>query len=131
MKDLAALSDLDLAARRADAAARANARNVIAQHVPMPTPGRARRAQLRAAVAAPAVIPNKTGPRFVDYSPCPMCGAPRVGVEYHGELMSGAKVHQLYAHSEGRGIRLRGQPRCLGAGMRVVFEGGVWKGAPR
>jgi hypothetical protein len=59
-----------------------------------------------------------------------MCGTEGQGVEYQGELRSGAKIHTLAAHTAGMRRVERGQPRCLGAGMRLVFEGGIWKGAP-
>lgn len=74
-------------------------------------------------------INSTRGPRFVDHGTCSMCGVERLGIEYHGELRSGAKVHQFAAHSEGRRSVQSGRPRCLGAGMRVVFEGGTWRGA--
>lgn len=77
------------------------------------------------------VITSTRPPRFVDYTGCPMCGHERLGVEYHGELMSGAKVHTLAAHSPSMArVQNGGKPRCLGAGLRMVFEGGTWKGAP-
>ncbi len=76
------------------------------------------------------VITSTRGGRFVDHMPCPMCGRDQLGIEYHGELMSGAKVHLIAAHTPGLRRVERGRPRCLGAGMRVVFENGVWKGAP-
>lgn len=75
------------------------------------------------------VITSKRGPRYVDYCECPTCHFPKVGVEYHGTLMSGAKVHQVAAHTEGSGANRRGWPRCLGAGMRLVLENGEWKAA--
>lgn len=76
----------------------------------------------------PSVITSKLGPRYVDHAPCPMCGVDRQGIEYHGELMSGAKVHTIAAHTSGMRRVAPGQPRCLGAGMRMVFDDGVWKG---
>lgn len=79
---------------------------------------------------ASAYITSKRGPRYVDHTACPLCGVTELGIEYHGQLMSGAKVHQLYAHTAGKRLVLRGLSRCLGSGVRVVFEGGVWKGAP-
>ena len=75
------------------------------------------------------VITSKRPPRFVDHTSCPLCGIDRIGVEYHGVLMTGAKVHTLAAHTANMRRVDTKQPRCLGAGMRVVFEGGVWKGA--
>lgn len=85
--------------------------------------------------AKPAVvdvpyITSERAPRFVDHTACPMCGTDREGIEYHGTLMTGAKVHTIAAHTAGMRRVQRGQPRCLGSGMRLVFEGGVWKGAP-
>jgi hypothetical protein len=74
------------------------------------------------------VITSTRGSRFVDHTSCQYCGTDRMGIEFHGVLMSGAKVHQLVAHSPGVRRVARGQPRCLGAGMRLVFEGGVWRG---
>jgi hypothetical protein len=74
------------------------------------------------------VITSKRGSRFVDHTSCQYCGTDGMGVEFHGVLMSGAKVHQLVAHSPGVRRVASGQPRCLGAGMRLVFEGGEWKG---
>lgn len=76
------------------------------------------------------VIHSTRPARFVDHAVCPMCGTDRMGIEYHGELKSGAKVHQIAAHTPNFRRVERGQPRCLGAGMRMVFEGGAWKGAP-
>ena len=76
------------------------------------------------------VITSKRGSRYVDHTTCPMCGVDGQGIEYHGVLMSGAKVHTLAAHTSGMRRVQAGEPRCLGAGMRVVFEGGAWKGAP-
>lgn len=76
------------------------------------------------------VITSKRPPRFVDHTTCPMCGTAGQGIEFHGTLMSGAKVHQIAAHTANMRRVDRSQPRCLGSGMRIVFEGGVWKGAP-
>lgn len=81
-------------------------------------------------VTATPYITSERGSRYVDRMTCPMCGTDREGIEYHGELMSGAKVHTVQAHTAGKRRTERGQPRCLGAGMRVVFEGGIWKGLP-
>ena len=78
-----------------------------------------------------AIAPVTRGPKFVDAMTCPMCNVERLGITYQGELMSGAKVHELAAHSAGRRSVANGQPRCLGARMRVVFENGIWKGAPQ
>lgn len=80
-------------------------------------------------VATPPYITSTRGPRFVDYTPCPMCGHERIGIEYHGQLMSGAKVHQLAAHTAGMARVAPRQPRCLGAGMRLVFTASGWEGA--
>ncbi len=88
-----------------------------------------------AGTAARAVVPEHPGlsifapraPRYVDYMSCPLCSY-RVGIEFHGVLMSGAKVHTVGAHSPGRGNRRNGEPRCMGAGMRVEFVGD-WRGA--
>lgn len=74
---------------------------------------------------APVAALSTRGPRFVGHAVCPMCGVDGIGVEYHGELMTGAKVHQLAAHTAGMRRVDRMQPRCLGAGMKVT-----WKGAP-
>lgn len=74
------------------------------------------------------VITSARGPRFVDHMTCPLCGTDRLGIEYHGELMSGAKVHTIAAHTAGLRRVERKQPRCLGATMRVEFVGGVWRG---
>lgn len=76
------------------------------------------------------VIHSTRGPRYVDHMTCPMCGADREGIEYHGELMSGAKVHTIQAHTAGMRRVQRGEPRCLGAAMRVVFTSSGWLGAP-
>lgn len=92
--------------------------------------GSERRSRGVAAGETAPYITSKRGSRFVDHTACPMCGIDGQGVEYHGTLMSGAKVHQLAAHTAGMRRVERGQPRCLGAGMRLVFEGGGWKGAP-
>lgn len=70
------------------------------------------------------------GPRFVDTTTCPMCGIDRIGIEFHGVLMTGAKVHTIAVHTPNMRRVQNGQPRCLGAAMRIVFEGGVWRGAP-
>jgi hypothetical protein len=89
-----------------------------------------------AGVPARPVVPASVstfaprGPRFVDYMPCPLCGHERVGIEFHGTLMSGAKVHALFSHSMGAALVRKGMPRCMGSGLRVVFLGGVWRGAP-
>ena len=74
------------------------------------------------------VITSTRGPRFVDHMTCPMCGVEQLGIEYQGELMSGAKVNTLAAHTPGMRRVERKQPRCLGAGVRVEFVGGVWRG---
>lgn len=95
--------------------------------------GHPRRALVPIALLVPErepVITSTREPRFVDHATCPMCGTDREGIEYHGVLMSGAKVYTLAAHTAGARRVASGQPRCLGAGMRMVFEGGVWKGAP-
>ena len=76
------------------------------------------------------VITSKRGPKYVDHTACPMCGVDRVGIEYHGELMTGAKVHTLAAHTAELRYSKSGQPRCLGAGMRVEFVEGAWRGVP-
>jgi hypothetical protein len=68
--------------------------------------------------------------RYVDRGTCPMCGVTELGIEYHGRLLTGAKVHTLASHTAGMRRVQNGEPRCLGAGMRIVFAGGVWKGAP-
>lgn len=65
--------------------------------------------------------------RFVDHMPCPTCGHPSVGVEFHGVLMSGAKVHELAKHAPGRGNRRGNESVCLGSKVRVVFEHGDWR----
>ncbi len=89
-------------------------------------------APARAAVFSRATVGEITcftprGKRFVDYMACPLCKAPRVGIEYHGELLSGAKVHELAKHSPGRANR-RGQlPACDASKIRVVFENGDWR----
>lgn len=77
------------------------------------------------------VMPTVTvrGPRFVDHCTCPMCGVDQLGLEYQGELRSGVKVHTIATHTEGMRRVERGQPRCLGSGVKMVFEGGTWKGA--
>lgn len=85
-------------------------------------------APARPAVRA-EVITSKRGPRFADYTACPLCGHPRIGLEYQGELLSGVKLHTLYAHSPGSAMVQRGKPRCLGAGMRMTFVAGGWRGA--
>lgn len=71
-------------------------------------------------------ITSKRGPRFADYTSCPMCGHERLGLEYQGELRSGVKLHTLAAHSPGAGRTTKGQPRCLGAGMRMKFVAAGW-----
>lgn len=76
------------------------------------------------------VIHSKRASRFVDRTACPMCGTADEGIEFHGVLMSGVKVHTIVAHTAGMKRVETKQPRCLGSGMRMVFEGGVWKGAP-
>lgn len=99
-----------------------------------PPPAPVARIQLQArpaVVERQPVITSTRGPRWVDHMTCPMCGSEDVGIAYQGELMSGAKVHTLGAHSPGMRSVKHGMPRCLGAGMRVVFEGGEWKGEPR
>lgn len=83
-----------------------------------------------AAALRQPVITSTRGPKYVDHMTCPMCGTDGQGVEYHGQLMSGAKVHTIAAHAAGIRRAQRGQPRCLGAGMRIVFVEGIWKGAP-
>lgn len=97
------------------------------------------RAGLAGASARPAVptcterapvITSTRGPRFVDRAPCPMCPAPSVGIEAHGELRDGTKVRTLTAHSPGLGRVQSGHPRCLAAGMRMVFVDGAWQGVP-
>lgn len=75
------------------------------------------------------VITSERGPKYVDYATCPMCGVTDLGIEYQGELRSGAKLHTISAHTAERRRVERGMPRCLGAKMFVVFEGGAWKGA--
>jgi hypothetical protein len=95
------------------------------------------RGGLAGASARPAVFPSlhtgtvscftPRGPRFVDFMACSLCGAPRVGIEYHGELRSGAKVHETATHAPGRGNRRGEQPTCLGSKVRVVFVGGDWR----
>lgn len=77
------------------------------------------------------VITSTRGPKYVDHMTCPMCGVERVGIEYHGELMSGAKVHTIAAHSPEMRCVMPKQPRCLGAGMRVRFVNGAWAGEPK
>lgn len=82
--------------------------------------------------AAPSVptevdhITSKRGPRFADYTTCPMCGHERLGLEYQGELLSGVRLHTLAAHSPAAGRTTKGQPRCLGAGMRMKFVAQGW-----
>lgn len=71
-------------------------------------------------------ITSKRGPRFVDYTGCPLCGFHRVGLAYQGELMSGAKLHELAAHSPGAGLVLPRKARCLGSGMRMKFVAAGW-----
>jgi hypothetical protein len=103
----------------------------VRAYVPEPTPREPRpvRRSPRGKPPPPAP-PRQRTPRFVAYAPCPMCGFDRVGIEYHGTLLSGAQVNQLAAHAPGMGRGDHGKPRCLGAGMRMLLEGGVWKGAP-
>lgn len=72
--------------------------------------------------------PIPRGPRFVDHMDCPLCKARDLGIEYGGELMSGAKVHTIRAHTEGKRGVVSGKPRCFGSGLRVVFSNGIWKG---
>lgn len=79
--------------------------------------------------AAPSIFTPRA-PRFVDYTPCPMCGY-RLGLEYQGELRSGVKLHTIAAHSAGRGSVRPGEPRCLGAGLRMVFTPSGWRGEVR
>lgn len=74
------------------------------------------------------VITPTRGARFVDYMACPLCFHPRVGITFQGELRDGSKVHELFAHSMGVGMVHRDKPRCLGAGLRVVFKDGTWQG---
>lgn len=75
------------------------------------------------------VIKSARPSRFIDHMDCPMCGAVKLGIEYHGELKNGTKVHQLAAHEHGlRSVTRTGNPRCLGAGMRVEFVDGNWRG---
>lgn len=74
------------------------------------------------------VIHSKRGPKYVDHMPCPICGRAELGIEFHGELRSGAKIHTIAAHSAGARLVLPRQPRCLGAGLRVLFEAGIWRG---
>lgn len=53
-------------------------------------------AELSARVVAepsPPPPPPERAPRFVDYAACSLCGCEPLGVEYHGQLKSGAKVH--------------------------------------
>ncbi len=97
------------------------------------TPAALTRAEPAGAVARPVVPPQRQPvitssrpPRFVDYMACPMC-AYRVGIEFHGVLMSGAKVHTIGVHSPGRGNRRNSEPRCMGAALRVEFVGD-WRG---
>jgi len=77
------------------------------------------------------VITSERAPRFVAHASCSLCGVRDLGVEFHGELMSGAKIHQLAAHSPDKRSVQRGQPRCLGSGARVQFVGGHWRIAER
>lgn len=85
-------------------------------------------APTRPVVPIGEVIHSKRGPRFVDYAGCPMCGHHRIGVVYLGVSIKGPKMHELFAHSPGSASSRRGEPRCLGAGLRVVFVGGSWQG---
>jgi hypothetical protein len=114
-------------------------RLVIAGSAPRATgtanPSASTSVELAGAPARPVVPASVStfaprGPRFVDYMPCPLCGHERVGIEFHGTLMSGAKVHALFSHSMGAALVRKGMPRCMGSGLRVVFRGGVWQGAP-
>jgi hypothetical protein len=90
---------------------------------PPPRPAPVARAEVRE-----PVITSKRGPRFVDRTRCPMCGTDELGIEYHGELRDGSKVHQIAAHTAGLRRVDTKQPRCLGAGLRVVFDEGGWRG---
>lgn len=76
------------------------------------------------------VITSTRGSRFVDHTACPMCGTDGEGVEFHGVLLTGVKVHTIAAHSPAMRRVQNGHPRCLGSSMRMVFEAGSWKGAP-
>lgn len=99
-------------------------------------------AQSRAAIVAPTVLRIdapvhrgsyevavvKRGSRFVDHTMCPMCGVDNLGVTYQGMRASGAKIHEVTAHSPGKRRVGNGEVRCLGAGLRVVFVNGRWIG---
>lgn len=100
--------------------------------VPVPSPA-PRRALIPLEQLKPErkpVIHSTRGPRFVDHTQCPMCGVDRIGIEFHGVLMSGAKVHTITAHTPEKRRVEPGQPRCLGAGMRMIFVDGAWRGEP-
>ena len=71
-------------------------------------------------------ITSKRGARFVDYTACPLCGFDRVGLAYQGTLRSGAKVHELGAHSPGAGRVIPRSTRCMASGMRMTFVAAGW-----
>lgn len=99
------------------------------QRSPMERTNERRRIRYALDAGREPVITSTRGSRFVDYMDCPMCGAVKLGIEFHGELMSGAKVHQLAAHAAGkRSVPDSKSPRCRGAAMRVDFVDGNWRG---
>jgi hypothetical protein len=77
---------------------------------------------------SPTIVGAPRGARFVDHTACPYCGTEREGIEYHGQLRDGSKVHTIAAHTEGLRRVERGRPRCLGSGMRLTFTAAGWAG---
>lgn len=111
---------MELAAARSRAA-------IVAPTVLRVEPPRAHRPAPVVAIAPP----NVRGPKYVDHATCPMCGTTREGITYQGMRASGAKIHELAAHSPGyRSVRPK-EPRCLGSGMRMAFVDGQWVGEAR
>ena len=91
------------------------------------TPSASRIAQLQEPQREPVVTSSRP-PRFVDKTTCPMCGVTELGIEFHGTLIKGGDVHQLAAHTAEKRSVQHGQPRCLGAAMRVARdEEGRWR----
>lgn len=65
------------------------------------------------------VITSKRGPRFYDFSFCPVCYFGRVGITYEGTLADGQRVFWIATHSPSSGARRTGKPICTGSGRRV------------
>lgn len=109
------------------AAARSRAAIVAPTVLRMESPARTRPARPD---VPPLIVTSSRGALFVDHMNCPMCGVDRIGITYQGLRASGAKIHEVAAHSPGKRRVGNGEVRCLGAGLRVVFVNGRWIGEP-